>query len=44
MNFEHMPELGWRWGYPAVWAVMLAAAGGIRFWFRRKGWLGSRRR
>jgi magnesium transporter len=44
MNFEHMPELGWRWGYPAVWAVMLAAAGGILFWFRRKGWLGSRRR
>jgi hypothetical protein len=23
MNFEYMPELSWRWGYPAVWVVMV---------------------
>ncbi len=41
MNFENMPELEWRYGYPAVWAVMLAAAAGLLLWFRRRGWLGS---
>jgi magnesium transporter len=39
MNFDHMPELGWRFGYPLV----LAAIGGIcllLYWrFRRAGWL-----
>jgi magnesium transporter len=44
MNFDVMPELRWRWGYAAVWAVMLAAAGVILLWFRRKGWLGERGR
>jgi magnesium transporter len=41
MNFEWMPELRWRWGYPAVWAVTLTIAAGILLWFRRKGWLGD---
>jgi magnesium transporter len=41
MNFEHMPELGWRWGYPVVWTVMLAIAGTLLWFFRRKGWLGK---
>lgn len=39
MNFEHMPELKWRWGYPAVWAVMVAVGIGMVRWFRRRGWL-----
>lgn len=26
MNFEHMPELGWRYGYAYVWALMLGSA------------------
>lgn len=39
MNFEYMPELGWRYGYFAVWAVMLAVAGGLLLYFRRRGWL-----
>lgn len=39
MNFTNMPELGWRWGYPAVWAVMGATAGGLLLFFRRRGWL-----
>jgi magnesium transporter len=38
MNFEHMPELEWRWGYAAVWAVMLAVAGGMVAYFRRQRW------
>lgn len=39
MNFEHMPELGWRWGYPAVWLVMIGTAGGLLLFFRRRKWL-----
>ena len=39
MNFKHMPEIGWRWGYPAVWAVILASVGGMVHFFRRKKWL-----
>ena len=26
MNFEHMPELGWQYGYPAVLLVVLTSA------------------
>jgi magnesium transporter len=39
MNFDWMPELRWRWGYPAVWAAMLAIAAGLVAWFRRRGWI-----
>lgn len=39
MNFEYMPELKWHWGYPLCWAVMLAIAFGLIFFFWRKGWL-----
>jgi magnesium transporter len=39
MNFEHMPELKWRYGYAAVWAVMLVVAAGMLVYFRRKKWL-----
>ncbi len=39
MNFQHMPELTQRWGYPAVMLVMLALCLGIFAWFRRRGWL-----
>jgi magnesium transporter len=39
MNFEHMPELKWAYGYPVVMGVM-AAIDGFLFWrFRRAGWL-----
>ncbi|HEU4828825.1 MAG TPA: CorA family divalent cation transporter [Gemmatimonadales bacterium] len=41
MNFERMPELDSRWGYPAVWLVMLLVTLGIFAWFRRRGWLGE---
>ena len=39
MNFKFMPEIGWRWGYPAVWAVIIASVGGMLAYFRRKKWL-----
>jgi len=39
MNFQHMPELKWPLGYPAVLAVMTAVTLVIYIWFKRKGWL-----
>lgn len=39
MNFDYMPELRQRWGYPAVWGVMIAICGGLWLRFRRIGWL-----
>jgi len=39
MNFEFMPELHLRWAYPALWVAMLAVAGGMVVYFRRKDWL-----
>jgi magnesium transporter len=39
MNFEYMPELTWRWGYAAVWLVMLTIAGAMIVYFKRKKWL-----
>jgi magnesium transporter len=39
MNFQYMPELGWRWGYPLVWLVMLVIGALMLVYFRRKGWL-----
>lgn len=43
MNFDVMPELRWRWGYPVVWTGMIAIAAGLLWWFRRRGWLGGSR-
>jgi magnesium transporter len=39
MNFEFMPELRQRWGYPAVLALMGVVTLLILAWFRRRGWL-----
>jgi magnesium transporter len=39
MNFTHMPELTWRWGYLFVWIVILAIIAGMLVFFRRKKWL-----
>jgi len=38
MNFVHMPELDWKWGYFGVIGVMAALGGGMFLWFKRKGW------
>jgi magnesium transporter len=39
MNFHHMPELEWRWGYPAVWGVMLSLSLALLVLFKRKKWM-----
>jgi magnesium transporter len=39
MNFEHMPELGWTFGYPLVLAVIALACLFLYRRFRRVGWL-----
>jgi magnesium transporter len=39
MNFVHMPELEWRFGYPAVLLVIAAACAYLYVRFRRSGWL-----
>jgi magnesium transporter len=44
MNFDvekspwNMPELDWYYGYPLCWAIMLAIASSLIFYFYRKGW------
>ncbi|WP_369270006.1 magnesium/cobalt transporter CorA [Streptomyces sp. R11] len=39
MNFEHMPELTWRWSYPALIAGMAALEVLLYRLFKRRGWL-----
>ena len=39
MNFEHMPELSWRYGYPAVLVLIVVACAILYRAFRRAGWL-----
>jgi len=39
MNFEHMPELSWRLGYPMALALMVAVSGSLYLLFRRRGWI-----
>ncbi|MGH2900431.1 MAG: magnesium/cobalt transporter CorA, partial [Solirubrobacteraceae bacterium] len=42
MNFKHMPELEWVWGYPGAIGLMIAVAATILMWFRHRGWIGQR--
>ncbi|OQW49050.1 MAG: magnesium and cobalt transport protein CorA [Nitrospira sp. HN-bin3] len=39
MNFEHMPELKWPWGYPMALGIMGVVAAIMLIGFRRKNWL-----
>ncbi len=39
MNFQHMPELQWDYGYPAALTIMLVVSGLLYRRFRRLGWL-----
>ena len=38
MNFQYMPELDWRMGYPFVWLTILLTSIGLTIYFKRKGW------
>ncbi|MHB8994973.1 MAG: magnesium/cobalt transporter CorA [Armatimonadota bacterium] len=46
MNFNpevsrwNMPELNWKYGYPATWAVMIVVTVLMLLYFRRRGWIG----
>jgi magnesium transporter len=42
MNFEYMPELGVRWGYPLLLLAMAITTTGMILYFWRKGWIGRR--
>lgn len=39
MNFEYMPELGYRNGYYIVWGVMISVFIGMAIYFKKKKWL-----
>ena len=39
MNFEHMPELKWLWGYPFALGLMFGIDIYLWFRFRKSGWL-----
>lgn len=39
MNFEHMPELSWPLGYPAILLLMAAIEVGLFRLFKHRGWL-----
>lgn len=39
MNFQHMPELTWAWGYPLVLLGMLAIGLSMLVYFKKKKWL-----
>lgn len=42
MNFQHMPELNYIWGYPAALSLMAMIVVVCFIWFRHKGWIGNR--
>lgn len=39
MNFPNIPELKWKWGYPAVVLIMAGIASGMAVYFKRRKWL-----
>ena len=39
MNFRHMPELGWMFGYPMAITIMILTVVALHWYFKRVGWL-----
>ena len=39
MNFKHMPELEWKYGYLFAWIIMAAIGIAMGFYFKRKKWM-----
>lgn len=39
MNFDHMPELEWRYGYAMIWAIILGVISVLYYRFKKSGWL-----
>lgn len=38
MNFENMPELKWKYGYPVAWGIMVCIGVGVYIFLRTKKW------
>jgi magnesium transporter len=38
MNFRHMPELDWVWGYPVIWGIIIVVVVGMAAYFKKRGW------
>jgi magnesium transporter len=39
MNFAHMPELDWKYGYPLALGMMLVVSLVLARVFKKRGWL-----
>ncbi|MGA0033108.1 MAG: magnesium and cobalt transport protein CorA, partial [Burkholderiales bacterium] len=39
MNFQHMPELAWQWGYPLAIGAMVVIDGYLFYRFRKAKWI-----
>jgi magnesium transporter len=39
MNFQHMPELGWQFGYPLILGLMGSFSGFVYYKLKKSGWL-----
>ncbi len=39
MNFEHMPELQWKYGYPVSLGIVAVICGYLYYRFKKSGWL-----
>jgi magnesium transporter len=39
MNFDHMPELHWKYGYAVCLGIMFTVFATIYIWFKRKNWI-----
>jgi magnesium transporter len=39
MNFDYMPELRWRWGYPVIMVFMAIVGCTMLIYFKKKGWV-----
>ncbi|MGZ0654820.1 magnesium/cobalt transporter CorA [Coraliomargarita sp. W4R53] len=42
MNFEYIPELGWKYAYPVFWGGCLSMTFALAIFFWRKGWIGPK--
>jgi magnesium transporter len=39
MNFEYLPELHYKWSYPAFWGIIIVLSFGMLWFFKRKKWM-----
>jgi len=42
MNFDHLPELHFKYSYGMFWIICLGITGALGIYFYRKGWLGGK--